>query len=184
MAKGFVTLMLVATARPLMRTVLAKASRGQTPLSCTLLLDMDREGPRSPSPMLCLNLSAAPRPALPPRFPHPGQGQTPLLVLGWRPSSLLLPCPVLHLLASSLTPSALARPAEVTESLPPAAGHLSPSFLLSESSLFVSASQWLWPFNPTGGGGQWGHASPSSSWGLGSTPNPGRPWEGLGATAG
>lgn len=61
MAKGFVTLMPVETAGPPMRTVWAKASRGQTPLSCTLLLDMDREGPRSPSPMLCLNLSAAPQ---------------------------------------------------------------------------------------------------------------------------
>lgn len=45
MAKGVVTLMPVATARPLMRTVLAKASGGQTPLSCTPLLDMDKEGP-------------------------------------------------------------------------------------------------------------------------------------------
>lgn len=45
MAKGVVTLTPVVTARPLMRTVLTKASGGQTLLSCTPLLDMDREGP-------------------------------------------------------------------------------------------------------------------------------------------
>lgn len=58
MAKGVVTLRPVVTARPLMRTVLAKATRGQTLLYCTPFLAWTGRGQVSmphvmPEPFSC-----------------------------------------------------------------------------------------------------------------------------------